>query len=87
MRLDKFLKVSRLVKRRPVANELCDSGNVSVNGKVAKASSTVEVGQTITLTFGNKRLQVSILEVPDKAVPAQLAASLYQVIKEERLSG
>ncbi len=86
MRLDKFLKVSRLVKRRPVANELCDSGNASLNGKVAKASNSVEVGQELTLRFGNRTVVVKILEVPEKAVPAQQAAFLYELVSEERHS-
>lgn len=83
MRLDKFLKVSRLVKRRTVANELCDSGSVLIDGKVAKASSTVQVGHTLTLLFGNRTVTVTIKAVPEKAVPAQLADSLYEVVTPE----
>ncbi len=61
MRLDKFLKVSRLIKRRTVANEACDAGRVMVNGKVAKASVNVKVGDDIELAFGNK----SVLAIAD----------------------
>ncbi len=86
MRLDKFLKVSRLVKRRPVANELCDSGAVKINDKTAKASTVVCVGQTLTLRFGNRTIVAKILEIPERAVPAQLASSLYELISETRNS-
>ena len=60
MRLDKFLKVSRLIKRRTVANEACDAGRVSVNGKVAKASFDVKVGDIIEIGFGTKNVKVNI---------------------------
>ena len=62
MRLDKYLKVSRLIKRRTVANEACDAGRVMINDKPAKASSTVKAGDVITISFGNKDVKV---EVPD----------------------
>ena len=60
MRLDKYLKVSRLIKRRTVANEACDAGRVSVNGKVVKASYDVKVGDIIEITFGNKSVKVEV---------------------------
>lgn len=63
MRLDKYLKVSRLIKRRTVANEACDAGRVSINGKVAKASVDVKVGDVIEIEFGNKTVKVEITEV------------------------
>ncbi|CUH91739.1 RNA-binding S4 domain-containing protein [Herbinix luporum] len=63
MRLDKFLKVSRLIKRRTVANEACDAGRVLVNGKVAKASTIVRVGDIIEIGFGSKTVKVEVLEV------------------------
>ena len=59
MRLDKYLKVSRLIKRRPVANEACDAGRIQVNGKVAKASLNIKVGDIIEITFGDKVVKVS----------------------------
>ncbi len=65
MRLDKFLKVSRLIKRRTVANEACDAGRVSVNGKVAKASLDVKVGDTIEIGFGTKSVKVEVLGLQD----------------------
>lgn len=65
MRLDKFLKVSRLIKRRTVANEACDAGRVSVNDKVAKASQDVKVGDVIEIGFGTKNVKVEVLAVQD----------------------
>lgn len=65
MRLDKYLKVSRLVKRRTVANEACDAGRVSVNGKPAKASAEVKAGDIITIGFGNKEVKVEVLSVQE----------------------
>lgn len=63
MRLDKYLKVSRLIKRRTVANEACDAGRVLVNGKVAKASVDVKVGDRIEIAFGTKNVKVEVLEI------------------------
>ena len=63
MRRDKFLKVSRLIKRRTVANEACDAGRVMVNGKVAKASVNVKVGDIIEIQFGQKTVKVRVLEL------------------------
>ena len=65
MRLDKYLKVSRLIKRRTVANEACDAGRVTVNDKVAKASTDVKVGDIITVNFGNKDVKVEVLKILD----------------------
>ena len=65
MRLDKFLKVSRLIKRRTVANEACDAGRVSVNGKEAKASVNVKVGDVIEIAFGQKNVKVKVLAIAD----------------------
>ena len=63
MRLDKYLKVSRLIKRRTVANEACDAGRVLINDKPAKASTNVKVGDTLTIQFGNKDVKVEILDL------------------------
>ncbi|MBD9009853.1 MAG: RNA-binding S4 domain-containing protein [Clostridiales bacterium] len=79
MRLDKYLKVSRLIKRRTVANEACDSGRVTVNGKVARASYDIKVGDEITITFGAKPLSVKVLEVKDTAFK-DAARTMYEVI-------
>lgn len=65
MRLDKFLKVSRLIKRRTVANEACDAGRVLVNGKTAKASVQVKVGDIIEIQFGTKTVKVEVLDLQD----------------------
>ncbi|MDF2608983.1 MAG: hypothetical protein K0R92_457 [Lachnospiraceae bacterium] len=65
MRLDKFLKVSRIIKRRTVANEACDAGRVLVNGKPAKASATVKVDDVIEIGFGSKAVKVQVLDVLD----------------------
>ncbi len=65
MRLDKFLKVSRLIKRRTVANEACDAGRVSVNGKPAKASLDVKVGDVIEISFGTKAVKAEIVEIAE----------------------
>lgn len=65
MRLDKFLKVSRLIKRRTVANEACDVGRVMINGKPAKASTNVKVGDVIEILFGTKKVKVEVLDIQD----------------------
>ena len=65
MRLDKFLKVSRLIKRRTVANEACDNGRISVNGRVVKASYDVKVGDVLELKFGEKLIRVEVLSTAD----------------------
>lgn len=63
MRIDKFLKNSRLIKRRTIAKEACDQGRVSINGKQAKAGSEVEIGDVINIEFGNKSISVEVLEL------------------------
>ena len=65
MRLDKYLKVSRLIKRRTVANEACDAGRVLVNDKVAKASVSVKSGDIIEIAFGNKTVKIEVLQVQE----------------------
>lgn len=65
MRLDKFLKVSRLIKRRTVANEACDAGRVLVNGKVAKASLNVKIGDIIEIQFGGKTVKAEVLAIQE----------------------
>lgn len=65
MRLDKFLKVSRLIKRRTIANEACDAGRVLVNGKVAKASLNVKVGDVIEIQFGTRTVKAEVLALAD----------------------
>ena len=65
MRLDKFLKVSRLIKRRTVANEACDAGRIMVNGKPAKASVNVKVGDIIEIMFGTRAVKVEVLDIQE----------------------
>ena len=79
MRLDKFLKVSRLIKRRTVANEACDAGRVMVNGKVAKASVSVKAGDTIEIGFGNKTVKVEVLNVQE-TVKKEEAKELFRYL-------
>ncbi len=86
MRIDKFLKVSRLILRREIAKELCDDGDVSINGKSAKPSSEVNVGDTLVLSLGRKRLTVVIKEVRPFASKSD-ASKLYEIIKDETIGG
>lgn len=79
MRLDKFLKVSRLIKRRTVANEACDAGRVMVNGKVAKASVSVKAGDVIEIGFGNKNVKVEVLNVQE-TVKKEEAKELFKYL-------
>lgn len=81
MRLDKFLKVSRLIKRRTVANEACDSERVSVNGKGAKASYDVKIGDRITITYGAKSVTVRVLDIKDTTKKSE-ASGMYEIISE-----
>lgn len=80
MRLDKFLKVSRIIKRRTVANDACDAEHVTVNGKRAKASYDVKEGDEIEITFGQRSLRVRVLNVREFTSKAE-ASSLYEVIE------
>ena len=79
MRLDKFLKVSRLIKRRTVANEACDAGRVMVNGKPAKASVNVKVGDIIEIGFGMKTVKVRVLDLQD-TTKKEDAAELFRYL-------
>ena len=79
MRLDKFLKVSRLIKRRTVANEACDAGRVMVNGKQAKASVNVKVGDIIEIMFGQKTVKVRVLVIMD-TTKKENAKDLFEYI-------
>jgi ribosomal 50S subunit-recycling heat shock protein len=79
MRLDKYLKVSRLIKRRTVANEACDAGRVMINDKPAKASANVKQGDIITIQFGNKEVKVEVLDVQEM-VKKEAAKDLFRYI-------
>ena len=79
MRLDKYLKVARIIKRRTVANDACDASHVSVNGKPAKASYDVKQGDVIEVSFGSRTMRVRVLDVKDSTKKAD-AADMYEVI-------
>ena len=79
MRLDKYLKVSRIIKRRTVANDACDAEHVTVNGRQAKASYDVKEGDIIEVSFGQRKLKVRVLDVREYTAKSD-AASLYEVI-------
>ncbi|AOL36131.1 MULTISPECIES: RNA-binding S4 domain-containing protein [Geobacillus thermoleovorans group] len=83
MRLDKFLKVSRLIKRRTLAKEIADQGRVWINGHVAKASSDVKVGDELTMQFGQKRVTVKVTDLKETTKKEE-ATGLYELIREER---
>jgi ribosomal 50S subunit-recycling heat shock protein len=84
MRLDKYLKVSRLIKRRTLAKEIADQGRILVNGTQAKASSNVKVGDELSVRFGQKVMRVKIERLLDTTKKEE-ASSLYSVISEERI--
>lgn len=79
MRLDKYLKVSRLIKRRTVANEACDAGRVLLNDKAARASAEVKAGDVITIQFGNKDVKVEVLTVQE-TVRKEEAKEMFQYL-------
>ena len=81
MRLDKYLKVSRIIKRRTVANDACDAEHVNVNGRRAKASYDVKVGDVLEITFGQRTLKIRVKEVKDSVAKAD-AAAMYEIIEE-----
>ena len=82
MRLDKFLKVSRIIKRRTVANDACDASHVSVNGRVVKASYDVKVGDEISVSFGARTVKIRVLSVKE-TVKKEEATELYEIISQE----
>lgn len=77
--MDKYLKVSRLIKRRTVANEACDGGRVTLNGRVAKASAEVKQGDVIAISFGNREVKVEVLDVQE-TVKKEAAAELFRYL-------
>ena len=79
MRLDKYLKVSRLIKRRTIANKACDAGRVSVNGKTAKASTDVKAGDVVEIAFGEKTVKVEITAIMD-TTKKENAAEMYRYL-------
>jgi len=90
MRLDKFLKVSRIIKRRTVANDACDSGRALINGRQAKAGTQVKVGDVVTMFFGDKEFSFKILQVNENAkkqevINAKVDTSRFEKLKERKL--
>ena len=83
MRLDKFLKVSRLIKRRTVANEITDTGRVFVNGNPAKPAKQLNEDDIITIEYATRSLVVKVLKIPAANVSIQEAQTLYEIIKEK----
>ena len=81
MRLDKYLKVSRLIKRRTVANEACDSARISVNGKLQKASYDVKLGDLITISFGSKTVNVKVLDIRETTKKSE-SVGMYEIVSE-----
>lgn len=79
MRLDKYLKISRLIKRRTIANEACDSGRVTVNGRTAKASYDVKIGDKVNLRLGSREIEIEVLSLNEYAKKDD-AASMYKVL-------
>ena len=84
MRLDKYLKVSRIIKRRPVAKEVADKGRIKVNGILAKSSTDLKINDEIEIRFGNKILLVRVLEMKD-STKKEDAAKMYDIIKETKV--
>ena len=80
MRLDKYLKVSRLIKRRTVANDACDGEHIAVNGKTAKASYQVKTGDIIAITYGEKTVKVIVIDIKDSTKKAD-AAEMYEIVE------
>lgn len=85
MRLDKFLKISRIIKRRSVAKEVADKGRIQINGKLAKSSTDVRVGDAVRIQFGNKVLEIKVRELYE-STKKEDAAKMYEIISEERIS-
>ena len=81
MRLDKFLKVSRLIKRRTVANEVSDTGRVYINGNPAKPAKQVKEGDIIKIEYANRTVRAKILKVPTNNVSVQEAPTLYEIVE------
>ena len=86
MRIDKYLKVSRIIKRRTVANEACDAGRVTVNGRIARASADVKPGDIIEVAFGNRLMRVEVVSV-EETKHKEDAADMYRVLETLTIEG
>ncbi|HLQ41172.1 MAG TPA: RNA-binding S4 domain-containing protein [Tetragenococcus sp.] len=82
MRIDKFLKISRLIKRRSVAKEVADKGRIQINGRLAKSSSAVKIGDIVEIKFGNRTLTVKVVELHE-STKKEDAAKMYEIIAQE----
>lgn len=86
MRLDKWLKVSRIIKRRTIANEACDKDKIKVNNKIARASTEVKVGDIIEISMGNRQSSLEVLKVPEKGnVTTQDAKECYKMLSDSKV--
>ena len=85
MRLDKFLKVSRIIKRRTVANDVCTLGRVSVNGRPAKPSVKLKVGDVVTIVFGNGSVSFEVLKI-EETVRKENASEMYKILEDNGLA-
>ena len=84
MRLDKYLKVSRIIKRRTVAKDVCDGGKVKINGKVAKAGAEIKIGDILEIGFGERKVREEILEVKEN-VRAEDAKNMYRLLEGQEI--
>ncbi len=84
MRIDQYLKIARIVKKRPVSKELANQDRILINGRKAKPSSEVKIGDEVDCVFGNRHLKIRVLAIEEKIKKAQ-ALTLYEVISEERI--
>lgn len=82
MRLDKFLKVSRIIKRRTIANEISSKGHISVNGKIAKASTPLKIGDKLTIYFAKKEVEYEVLELKD-STKKEDAVNMFKILSEK----
>lgn len=84
MRLDKFLKVSRLIKRRTIAKDVAENDRIEINNKVAKPSSEVKVGDLVKISFGNKIVTIKVTEIQE-STKKEAAQNMYEIVSEERI--
>jgi len=84
MRLDKYLKVSRIIRRRTVAKEISDAGRIEVNGRVAKSSTSLSIGDEIKIKFGNKLITIKVMQLLD-STRKEDASQMYELLSEERI--
>ncbi|MFZ2330392.1 MAG: RNA-binding S4 domain-containing protein [Atribacterota bacterium] len=86
MRIDKFLKISRVIKRRTEAKYACENNCIRINGKIAKAGDSVKIFDKIEIQFRHKILVIEVLRIPESNIPISSASQLYQIIKEEKIN-